>query len=89
MHQELGRNERLRRTRRLLDILSECEDEQFSSFCEALITDGQRHIVDTYLRRDNTADQQRQRQHLGKRPRVQGNFFHFFRDNLTYCNFFV
>jgi len=50
-------NERMQSARRLLDILSGCEDELFPSFCDALITDGQRHIVDTYLRRDNQQQQ--------------------------------
>jgi len=33
----------------LLDILFECANDPFSSFRDALITDGQRLIVDTYL----------------------------------------
>ena len=62
VHQEVDTIERRERSRRLLDMLSECEDELFSSFCDALITDGQTHIVDTYLRRVGTAKQQQQRQ---------------------------
>ena len=68
----MDRHERRRRARELLDILSECEDELFQSFCDALITDGQSLIADSYLRRDKTDDQRRRRQ-LRERRRDQGN----------------
>ena len=64
---------RRRRARELLDILSECEDEQFQSFCDALITDGQSLIVDNYLRRDYNDDHQRRRRQLRKRRHDEGN----------------
>jgi len=70
--QKVDRKERRRRARALLDILSECEDKQFTSFCDALITDGQSLIVDNYLRRDITDDQRRRRQ-MRKRRHDQGN----------------
>jgi len=72
LHQKVDRHERRRRAHELLDILSECEDEQFPLFCDALNTDGQSLIVDNYLRSDKTDDQRRRRQ-LRERRRDQGN----------------
>lgn len=60
LYQAVDSNDRQQRALRLIDMVSECEDELFSSFCDALITDGQTHIVDNYLRRDNAAQQQQQ-----------------------------
>ena len=68
----MDRDERVQRVRRLLDILTKCENEQFQSFCDALITDEQGDIVDKYLRREDVA-KQRQQQQPGELCRIEGN----------------
>jgi len=37
---------------KLIDVLCDCDDALFPRLCEALITDGQRQIVDNFLRRN-------------------------------------
>ena len=51
--------EKLQRATMLVDIMSQhCDDASFSSFCESLVTFGQKHIVDNYLRRNDARNLQ-------------------------------
>ena len=57
-HEWQAVNDKLHRATLLVDILHRCDDALFPAFSESLITVGQRHVVDTYLRRDGAGDLQ-------------------------------